>query len=198
MEIQGGLCCRWCGRKWFAGSVRHHEIQCRKKCVSLLERYENLYNIDTHTTIPPYTEEPIPSTRMRDAYNSWASNHFMTETFVPCLHCNRKMAALSILEHCQSCQTYSAAASPGNRTQITPKKKAGKKPLSHTSGHATPKHSKRYARSDAFSQSAFAREALANTTPQPPRSGQPIHGRERELGATTGSMHREGSAQGLG
>ncbi|KAH0575292.1 C2HC-type zinc-finger domain-containing protein [Spironucleus salmonicida] len=101
MNVQNGLVCRFCGKKWFKHDIVPHEKNCRLKIVKMVDVLYQSYRIQL--LYPPEIEEwPVPPKISLINYNNHASKHFQA-TWQPCPKCTRAYPPIALADHINEC-----------------------------------------------------------------------------------------------
>ncbi|ESU35559.1 Hypothetical protein DHA2_8405 [Giardia duodenalis] len=102
MDVPNGLCCRYCGRRWFKHDIQVHEKNCRLKILSTIKVLEGRYH-KMHIPAPPEWEPWILPPKVSLAeYNNYASR-FYSSTMPECPSCLRKFPITALNEHINEC-----------------------------------------------------------------------------------------------
>lgn len=102
MDVPNGLCCRYCGRRWFKHDIQVHEKNCRLKILSTIKVLEGRYH-KMHIPAPPEWEPWIlPPKVSLVEYNNYASR-FYSSTMPECPSCLRKFPVTALNEHINEC-----------------------------------------------------------------------------------------------
>lgn len=102
MDVPNGLCCRYCGRRWFKHDIQVHEKNCRLKILSTIKVLEGRYH-KMHIPAPPEWEPWIlPPKVSLVEYNNYASR-FYSSTMPECPSCLRKFPITALNEHINEC-----------------------------------------------------------------------------------------------
>ena len=75
MNMEAGLACRYCGKKWLAHDIVVHEKNCRLKVVKLVDTLYDQYRICLKYP-PELVAWPLPPKISKVAYNNHALREY--------------------------------------------------------------------------------------------------------------------------